>query len=132
MVGIVVVSHSYQLAEETIKLSLQMAQSELTVINAGGTGDGSFGTDPMKIMDGIQQAESGDGVLMLLDIGSAVMSAEMAIEMSGVDPTQVVMANAALVEGCIAAITTASIGMTLADVQKSAEEALLYPKVTTE
>lgn len=129
MVGIVVVSHSNGLAEETIKLSMQMAQSELTVVNAGGTSNNEFGTDAMKIMAGIQEADSGDGVLVLLDIGSAIMSTEMAIEMSGADESKVKIANAALVEGCIAAITSASIGMTLDEVKQSAEDALLYPKV---
>lgn len=129
MVGIVLVSHSYQLAEETIKLSLQMAQSEISVINAGGTSDGSFGTDPMRIMSAIGEADSGQGVLILLDIGSAIMSTEMAIEMSGVDASKVKIANAALVEGCIAGVTSASIGMTLDEVLTAAEEALSFPKV---
>lgn len=129
MVGIVVVSHSNGLAEETIKLSMQMAQQELNVVNAGGTSDNEFGTDPMKIMDAIQSADSGDGVLILLDIGSAIMSTEMAIEMSGSDESKVKIANAALVEGCIAAITSASIGMSLDEVKQAAEDALQYPKV---
>lgn len=130
MVGIVVVSHSYQLAEETIKLSLQMAQSELAVINAGGGSDSSFGTDPMRIMDAIEKADSGQGVLILLDIGSAIMSTEMAIEMSGADEANIKIANAALVEGCIAGVTSASIGMTLDEVLMAAEEAMSFPKVS--
>lgn len=130
MVGIIVVSHSYQLAEETIKLSLQMAQSEIGVKNAGGTANNEFGTDPMKIMNAIQSLDAEDGIVILLDIGSAVMSTEMAIEMSGVDTEKVKIANAALVEGCLAAITSASIGMSLKDVITAAEEALNYPKVT--
>ena len=113
MVGIVVVSHSYNLAEETIKLSLQMAQSDIKIVNAGGASDNSFGTDTNKILNAIKEVDSGDGVIILLDIGSAVMSTEMAIEMSGSDPKKVKIANAPLVEGCIAAVTSASIGMNL-------------------
>ncbi len=130
MVGIVVVSHSFQLAEETIKLSLQMAQSEILILNAGGTAENEFGTDPMKIMNAIQSVTSEEGIVILLDIGSAVMSAEMAIEMSGCDVDKVKIANAALVEGCLAAVTSASIGMSLDEVVTAAEEALLYPKIT--
>lgn len=129
MVGIVVVSHSNGLAEETTQLALQMAQAELKVINAGGTASNEFGTDPMKIMSAIDEADSGDGVLILLDIGSAIMSTEMAIEMSGCATDKVKIADAALVEGCIAAITSASIGMTLEEVKQSAEEAMQFPKV---
>lgn len=129
MVGIVVVSHSYNLAEETIKLSLQMAQSDIKIVNAGGTSDNSFGTDTNKILNAIKAVDSGDGVIILLDIGSAVMSTEMAIEMSGSNPEKVKIANAPLVEGCIAAVTSASIGMNLEEVISSAEEVMLYPKV---
>lgn len=129
MVGIVVVSHSFQLAEEVIKLSMQMAQSSVTVINAGGTGDGRFGTDATKIMDAITAAESGSGVVILVDLGSAVMSAEVALELLGCDPARVIVANAPLVEGCIAAVTSASIGLPVEVVLASAEEALSYPKV---
>lgn len=129
MVGIVVVSHSHALAEETIKLSLQMAQSDISVINAGGTNDGRFGTDATKIMTAITEANSGDGVVVLVDLGSAVMSAELALELLGVDPNQVKIANAALVEGCIASVTAASIGLSMEQVLGAAEEAMNFPKV---
>lgn len=129
MVGIVVVSHSFALADETIKLSLQMAQSEVKVLNAGGTNDGRFGTDATKIMTAITEADSGDGVVVLVDLGSAVMSAELALELLDADLDRVKIANAALVEGCIASVTAASIGMSLDQVLASAEEAMDFPKV---
>lgn len=129
MVGIVVVSHSEGLAKEAIALAMQMAQAEIKVVNAAGTTSGTFGTDAVKIMGGITEASSGDGVVLLVDLGSAVMSAELAIEMLGLEPQQATIANAPLVEGLIAAVTSASIGMDLASVCRSAEEALLYPKV---
>lgn len=130
MVGIVVVSHSEALAKEAIALAMQMAQAEIKVVNAAGTTSGTFGTDAVKIMAGITEAASGQGVVLLVDLGSAVMSTELAIEMLGLSDAEAVIANAPLVEGLIAAVTSASIGMDLASVCRSAEEALLYPKVT--
>lgn len=129
MVGIVVVSHSYALAEEVIKLSLQMAQSEVKVLNAGGTNDGRFGTDATKIMSAVMDADSGDGVVILVDLGSAVMSAELALELLDADSEKVKVANAALLEGCIASVTAASIGLNFEQVLASAEEAMNFPKV---
>lgn len=129
MVGIVVVSHSNKLAEETINLSMQMAQAKITIINAGGTAENGFGTDPVKIMSALTEADSGDGILILLDIGSAIMSTEMAMEMADCDPSKVKIADAALVEGCIAAVTAASIGLSLKDVLSAAEEAMSYSKL---
>lgn len=129
MVGIVVVSHSYALAEEVIKLSLQMAQSEVKVLNAGGTNDGRFGTDATKIMSAVMDADSGDGVVILVDLGSAVMSAELALELLDADSEKVKVANAALLEGCIASVTAASIGLSFEQVLASAEEAMNFPKV---
>lgn len=129
MVGIVVVSHSEQLGEEIIKFSLQMAQSQISIINASGTLDGRFGTDPIKIMESIEKANSGDGVLILADLGSAVMSTSMAIELLDDSLKDlVVLADAPIVEGTMAAVTLASVGLPLESVKTSAEEAKSYSK----
>lgn len=129
MVGIVVVSHSKNLAQEIINFSMQMAQADIKVINAGGTSDGRFGTDATKIMDAIQQSDDKDGVLILVDLGSAIMSAEMAMDFLDEDLKQrVLIADAPIVEGCIAAVSQASIGASLEEVKNAAEQARNYSK----
>ena len=129
MVGIVVVSHSKDLAKEIINFSMEMAQSDIKIINAGGTSDGRFGTDANIIMDSIINADEGDGVLVLVDLGSAIMSTNFAIELLEDDlRNRVVIADAPIVEGSIGAVTQASIGSSLEEVKLAAEEAKLYSK----
>lgn len=129
MVGIVVVSHSKKLAQEIIGFSMEMAQTDIKVINAGGTSDERFGTDATIIMNAIQKADDGSGVVILVDLGSAIMSANMAIEFLDEDlQKRVFIADAPIVEGAIAAISQASIGSSLEEVKKSAERAKEYSK----
>ncbi|MCT4596128.1 MAG: dihydroxyacetone kinase phosphoryl donor subunit DhaM [Anaeromicrobium sp.] len=130
MVGIVIVSHSNKLAEEIIKLSMQMCQSkDLKVAAAGGTFDNRFGTDANRIMEAITEVDTGDGVVILVDLGSAIMSAEMSIEFLGDEVAKNVhIADAPIVEGAIAAVSQASIGATLQEVISAAEDAKNYPK----
>ncbi len=129
MVGIVVVSHSKNLAQEIICLAMEMAQADIKVMNAGGTADGEIGTDSIKIMQAIQTVDDGSGVLVLVDLGSAIMSTDMAIEFLEEElQKRVFIADAPIVEGSIAAITQASIGASLEEVKNAAEEAKLYPK----
>lgn len=121
-VGLVIVSHSKQLADGVVELAAQMAR-DVTLIAAGGTDDGGIGTSLEKVMTALGEADSGQGVLILTDLGSAVMTAESALEFLG-NPDGMVMANAALVEGAIAAAVTAQGGASLDMVQKAAETAL--------
>ena len=79
MVGIVLVSHSKQIAEGTADLVLQMA-GEVEISAVGGDADGSFGTDPERIEASIRGLEA-DEVLVFMDLGSAVLSAETVLEM---------------------------------------------------
>ena len=111
MVGIVIVSHSRKLAEEIINFSIEMAQSDIKIINAGGMSDGSFGTDANLIMQSMMKADDGDGVVILVDLGSAIMSTNIAMEFLEDDlAKRVVIADAPIVEGSIGAVTQASIG----------------------
>jgi multiphosphoryl transfer protein len=82
MVGIVIVSHSRLLAEGVRELALQMSQEPVPVAVAAGIDatDSSIGTDPMAVQEAIEMVYSDDGVVVLMDLGSAVMSAEMALE----------------------------------------------------
>ena len=74
MVGIVIVSHSARLAEGVKEIASQMAGAECRIETAGGLADGSIGTDATRIQSAIQSAESGDGVVVLADLGSAILS----------------------------------------------------------
>ena len=81
MVGIVIVSHSAKIAEGIKDLALQMAHDYDGIYAAGGMEDGSIGTDAVRIMDAIREADKGDGVVVFGDLGSGIISAEMAIDM---------------------------------------------------
>ena len=123
-VGLVVVSHSAKLAEGVCELAAQMA-ADVRLAPAGGTDDGGIGTSLEKIQAGMAQADSGDGVLLLTDLGSAVMTAEMALEFLDPDQQQRIrMADAPLVEGTVAAAVAAQTGKSLAEVLAAAESAV--------
>ena len=83
MVGLVIVSHSRALAEALLGLLHQVASPTLAVALAAGIGEDrrEFGTDAVEIMDAIQSVYSEDGVLVLMDLGSAVLSANMALDL---------------------------------------------------
>ncbi len=123
-VGLVIVSHSAQLARGVVELASQMVQGKVAIVPAGGGEDDSTGTSATKIMEAIQQAEGPDGVLILLDLGSALLSTEMALEL--LDETQrprVHITYAPLVEGAVAAALEASLGHSLEQVRQAAEKA---------
>lgn len=124
MVGIVIVSHSWKIAEGVRDLAQEMAQGFGGLVCAGGLEDGSIGTDAQRIADAIREADSGDGVVILADIGSSIMSAEAAIELLEDDGQEVnaVIADAPIVEGSICAVVEAAGGGSLESVLKSAEE----------
>jgi len=84
MVGIVVVSHSEKLAQSLVELSKQMAP-EVNIVAAGGRDDGEFGTSYEKIKNAILSVYNQDGVLVIADMGSSVMSAQMVVEEIGKD-----------------------------------------------
>ena len=127
MVGIVLVSHSTELAASVKALAEQQTQGKSRIAAVGGTGDPEhpFGTDAMAILEAIQSVYSDDGVLVLMDLGSALMSTEMALEfMEPEQAAHVQMSQAPFVEGAMAAAVQASIGMDLAAVAREAVEAL--------
>lgn len=108
MVGIVIVSHSEDLAKSVVGLTAMMAP-DAKIAPAGGLEDGSFGTSFEKIQTAIQSVYSDDGVLVLMDMGSAVMTTEMVIEtMEGM---KVAMVDCPLVEGAVVATIDAAAGM---------------------
>ncbi|MCQ2510499.1 MAG: PTS-dependent dihydroxyacetone kinase phosphotransferase subunit DhaM [Lachnospiraceae bacterium] len=120
MVSIVLVSHSAKLAEATAELAGLMAK-QVRILGAGGMEDGDFGTSFNRIYDAIEQVYSPDGVLVLMDMGSSVMTTEMVLE--EMEEKKVCMADAPFVEGAIAAAVEASFGSSLEEVVQAAEDA---------
>ncbi|MEO8967883.1 MAG: phosphoenolpyruvate--protein phosphotransferase [Solirubrobacteraceae bacterium] len=123
--GIVVVSHSQVLAEGVVALAREMGGAELAIEAAGGLDEpGVLGTDAERVRAAIERAMSDDGVLVLMDLGSALMSAEFAIEMLAVKSDRVRLSDAPLVEGAVAAAAAASGGATLEEVAVEARGAM--------
>ena len=120
-VSIVVVSHSAKIADGAIELAAQMAPG-VVLLAAGGTDDGRIGTSLDKVLAALEQAGV-DGALVLTDLGSAVMTAESALEFLG-DPEGVLLADAPLVEGLVAAAVAAQGGADVRAVKDAAEAAL--------
>lgn len=130
MVGIVIVSHSKEIADGVKALAGQMAGEKQKIVAAGGMADGSIGTDAMRISEALSEANDGEGVLVLVDLGSAIMSTEMAFEFLEDDlKDKVVIADAPIVEGAISAAVQASIGASLSEVKEAAEVAKQMQKV---
>lgn len=120
-VGIVLVSHSARLAEGAADLAGQVGGGTVRVIPAGGTEDGGLGTSAEKLGRALAAAESGAGVLILPDLGSAVLTVLALLE--DLDGARVLLADAPFVEGAVAATVTAAAGADLRAVAKAAEEA---------
>lgn len=124
-VGIVVVSHSRPLADAAVALAVDMVRGdEPGIAIAAGTADGRLGTDAAMVADAIASVSSGDGVLVLLDLGSAVLSAELALELLPSRTYPVRISAAPLVEGLVAAVVGSAGGAGLAAVAAEAEAAL--------
>lgn len=120
MVGIVIVSHSKKAAEGIYELAVQMAGEGHRIFAMGGMEDGSIGTDAIRIKKGIEEANDGDGVLLMVDLGSGILSSQTAIDLLE-DDIKVEIADAPVLEGTIGAAVEAAVGGTLEDVKKAAE-----------
>jgi PTS hybrid protein len=119
LVGIVLVSHSEQLASGLRDLLRQVATPDVRVEPAGGTDDGDLGTSFDRISAAIARAQDGAGVVILADLGSAVLTARAVLE----DAPGPLLVDAPFVEGAVAAAVTASAGADLATVAEAAREA---------
>lgn len=127
MVGIVLVSHSHELAQAAKALAGQQVQGRAALAAVGGTGDPDFpfGTDALTIMEAIQTVYDDDGVLVLMDLGSAILSAETALEfMAPEQAARVRLSAGPFIEGAMAAAVQASIGADLEAVAREAAEAM--------
>jgi multiphosphoryl transfer protein len=128
MVGLVLVSHSRPLAEAVGNLVRRAIHGDLHLTCSGGVGDdrAELGTDAIEIQEAITSVYSDDGVLVLMDMGSAILSAEMAKELlSPEQQVKVRLTSAPLVEGGIAAGVQAQLGASLDEVANAALQSLL-------
>ena len=133
-VGIVVVSHSAQVADATVALVVRLANlppDGPRLVAAGGMEDGSLGTDATRIADALAEADTGAGVVVLADLGSAVLSALTAVE-ELIEPdlaSRVHISRGPLVEGTFVAAVQASTGDNVDGVLAAADEAASMDKL---
>ncbi len=122
-VGIVIVSHSPDVARGTADMVRQMVGAEVPLAWCGGAPGGGLGSSVEAIIEAIGQAWSSRGVAILVDLGGAETNSEMAIEMlPEARRSMVMVCNAPIVEGAVIAATEASGGATLEQVRRTAEE----------
>ena len=127
MVSLLIVSHSAQLAAGVKEFAEQVAGGKVCIADAGGAADGSLGTSVDRIQERLRQIVSPDGTLVLVDLGSAVLSVEMAIEAFGAGRVQI--SDAPLVEGAYLAAIEASVDASLEETATAALQARAMVKV---
>ena len=120
MVGIVLVSHSAELARGLAALAGQVAGNDVRIEPAGGDQDGGLGTTGELVELAIARAEQGAGVVVLADLGSAILTVRSVLEQA--NGGRVRLADAPLVEGAVAAAVISAAGQSLEEVLRSAEE----------
>ncbi|WP_326821621.1 PTS-dependent dihydroxyacetone kinase phosphotransferase subunit DhaM [Streptosporangium sp. NBC_01756] len=123
MVGIVLVSHSGPLAAEVAILAAQIGGAGVPLAAAGGTDEGGLGTSPDLVAAAIEEVDRGDGVILIPDLGSSVLTARL------MEGPGVVIADVPFVEGAIAAVVTAGSGASLETVLAAAEESRTFRKL---
>jgi dihydroxyacetone kinase phosphotransfer subunit len=132
LVGLVLISHSGMLADGLREMVAQVAGDEVAVGTAGGTEDGRLGTSAPRIAAALRStlAASPNGVLVLLDLGSAALSLELALEdLEPLERERVRVSEAPLVEGAVLAAVQASVGASLEEVAAAAAGAISMPKL---
>ena len=129
LVGVVLVSHSARLAEGLAELVRELGGDQVPVIAAGGMDDGSLGTSYGRIEQAVREADQGVGVLLLGDLGSALLTVKTLLDEGVGEQARAVLADAPFVEGAVAAVVTASAGGDLDAVRAAAEEARQFRKL---
>lgn len=128
MVNLILVSHSKKLADGVAEMVKQMTASEsVKILTAAGTGEDNqdLGTNALEIMEAIEAAYTEDGILILMDLGSAVLSTEMALDMVSDDmKANISVCPAPFVEGAITSAVQAGLGSDLSSVYKEAMQSL--------
>ena len=124
LVGLVLVSHSAAIADGLAEFVAQVAGPDVAIVAAGGGPDGTLGTDGGKVLAGIRGVANGAGAVVLMDLGSSVLSVRAALaELDPAESERIVVVDAPFVEGAIAAGVIASTGAARDEVAAAAEEA---------
>ena len=121
MVGIVLVSHSFELARGLADLTSQVAGADVRIEPAGGGPEGSLGTSGDTVRDAITRADGGEGVVVLADLGSSILTVRHLLE--GHTNGHIRLVDAPFVEGAVAAAVMSAAGQSLDDVARAAEDA---------
>lgn len=131
LVGIVLVSHSAEVAASVADLAKGLAGggTEVPVAAAGGTESGGLGTSAELIAGAAAAVDRGAGVAVLTDLGSAVLTVKALLAEGDELPAGTRLVDAPFVEGAVAAVVTAATGADLAAVEAAAAEAYSYRKV---
>jgi phosphoenolpyruvate---glycerone phosphotransferase subunit DhaM len=122
-VGIVLVSHSAALAEGAAELAAQVSGGTVAIIPAGGTDEGGLGTSAARVQRAAKLADGGAGVVIVPDLGSAVLTVRALLSEGGDLPAPIELADAPFVEGAVAATVAAAGGGNIKTVVAAAEEA---------
>ncbi|MFW6001465.1 MAG: dihydroxyacetone kinase phosphoryl donor subunit DhaM [Halanaerobium sp.] len=129
MVSILIVSHSQEIAQGTKELAEQMKQGDIQIKAVGGTQEGDIGTDPDAIEAAVNELDKSDGLIILADLGSAVMSVNMVLDwLDDEIKEKIVLADAPIVEGAVISAIESSMGNSLEDILTSIESAEIIKK----
>jgi phosphoenolpyruvate---glycerone phosphotransferase subunit DhaM len=129
-VSLILVSHSAKIASGLAEMAGQIAGPTVKIVAAGGAVDGSLGTDGGRVLDALRSAATGSGAVVLVDLGSSVLSVRAALaELTDDQLALVSVADAPLVEGAIAAAVAASTGSSHVEAARAAEEARVVGKL---
>jgi dihydroxyacetone kinase phosphotransfer subunit len=130
VVSIVIVSHNHLLAEGLKQLAMEMSRDSVKIATAGGVDEARMGTNAERIYEAIQEVYTPDGVLILFDLGGALFSTQVALEMLAPEQQRKVkLSGAPIVEGTLVAVIEASLGHDLETVNAAAEAAQHVEKI---
>ncbi|WP_027340104.1 dihydroxyacetone kinase phosphoryl donor subunit DhaM [Halonatronum saccharophilum] len=122
MVGIVVVSHSYKIAEGVKELTKELVPREVPLISIGGTSDGRIGTELEDIIDAVEKVYTKEGVIIIGDVGSSLMNSKVALEILDLEGYEnVAISSAPLVEGAMVAAIESNLGKNLKTIKEKIE-----------
>lgn len=128
-VSLLIVSHSATIAKGLTELLAEVAGPTVSVLAVGGMSDGALGTDGLRVLDALRSTAHGAGGVALMDMGSTVLAVRAALaELTPAERSRVIVADAPLVEGAIAAAVSASLLCSLEEVARAAESARVVPK----
>ncbi|ADQ13516.1 dihydroxyacetone kinase phosphoryl donor subunit DhaM [Halanaerobium hydrogeniformans] len=129
MVNILLVSHSVEIAKGTKELAEQMKQGDVEIVAVGGTEAGDLGTNPDAIESAVNEIDKSDGLIILADLGSAVMSVNMVLDWLDDEVREKIhLADAPFVEGAVIAAVESGMGNSMEEILSSIESAEIIKK----